>query len=172
MGCGWGEFTRALAGHEKETLFIALEKKLGRILSSARVGSQQGISNIRYMVLDVQWFFSGVFTDATFDAVFINFPDPWPKKRHHKHRFITSEFAEELVRITSRASLFTFATDNYAYAREVCNVFEKSPSWQNTVGAYLAVDRIPQRPVSFFESIHRNEGAPIYILRYKKIELR
>lgn len=120
------------------------------------------------MVLDLAWFFDGVFTANTFDLITINFPDPWPKARHRKHRFVSHEFAVSLYKICRPNALLTFATDNYAYAREAVTVFENSPHWKNFVAPYVAVDKIQGRPESFFEKLHRLEGAPIYILRYQR----
>lgn len=169
IGCGWGEFTRACAVQSPDTLIVAVEKKLARVLSSTRSQKQEGISNIRYVILDIEWFFAGVFAENTFDAVTINFPDPWPKLRHHKHRFISPEFAATLSRIARRGCRLLFATDNYLYAREAAATFENSEGWKNTVAPFIARGEIQGRPVSFFEGIHRREGAPIYLLEYRKL---
>lgn len=168
IGCGWGEFTRAAAAQIPDTLVIAVEKKLARVLSSGRTQKQEGLTNIRYVILDVAWFFDGIFADATFDNITINFPDPWPKLRHHKHRFISPEFAATLHQIARPGATLMFATDNYRYAREATETFEPGGLWQNTQTPYIARGHIAGRPVSFFEGIHRREGAPIYFLEYRK----
>ncbi|MBX3722646.1 MAG: methyltransferase domain-containing protein [Turneriella sp.] len=168
IGCGWGEFTRAMAAANPGRLTIAVEKKLARVLSCGRSQKHEGLENIRYVILDVAWFFAGIFADETFDAITINFPDPWPKARHHKHRFISPEFAATLSKIARPGCRLVFATDNYPYTREAAETFEQSPLWKNTEGHYLARGHIPGRPVSFFEQLHRNEGAPIYFLEYEK----
>lgn len=169
IGCGWGEFTRACAVQSPDTLIVAVEKKLARVLSSTRSQKQEGISNIRYVILDIEWFFEGVFAEDSFDAVTINFPDPWPKLRHHKHRFISPEFAATLSRIARPGAHLTFATDNYRYTREAAATFENHESWKNSVAPFIARGEIPGRPVSFFEGIHRREGAPIYFLEYLRL---
>ncbi|AFM10869.1 tRNA (guanine(46)-N(7))-methyltransferase TrmB [Turneriella parva] len=169
IGCGWGEFTRALAVQAPETMHIAVEKKLARVITSGKDQKRAGIANIRYLVLDVAWFFAGVFDTSQFDSITINFPDPWPKARHHKHRFISSDFVGELVRIAAERGRITFATDNYAYSREAMQAFEGEPRLKNIHGAYLAVSDIAGRPRSFFETLHRNEGALIYFLEYEKL---
>jgi tRNA (guanine-N7-)-methyltransferase len=110
----------------------------------------------------------GVFDATQFDSITINFPDPWPKARHHKHRFISPDFVGELVRIAAAGGRITFATDNYAYAREAMQTFEAEPRLKNIHGAYLAITDIAGRPRSFFETLHRNEGAIIYFLEYEK----
>lgn len=170
IGSGWGEFTRAYAAANPQSLTIAIEKKLARVLASSRQQSAQSITNIRYLVLDIAWFFEGVFAPEQFDAITINFPDPWPKLRHHKHRFISPEFAISLAAISRQGARLTFATDNYAYAREAMTVFEQCPAWKNSVAPWVALDRIAGRPQSYFETLHRNEGAPIYFLAYTHTE--
>jgi tRNA (guanine-N7-)-methyltransferase len=169
IGCGWGEFTRTMAKAEPQTLFVAIEKKLARVLRSSKIQKREGIANIRYLVLDIAWFFAGIFSAGTFDAVTINFPDPWPKARHHKHRFISPDFAETISHLARPGCRLTFASDNYRYAREVTGVFEQSGFWRNTIAPYTARGSIPGRPVSFFEEIHRREGAPIFFLEYEKL---
>jgi len=168
IGCGWGEYTRAYAQAHPDTLVVALEKKLARVMASSRTQRSEGISNIRYLVLDLAWFFDGVFAEDQFDAVTINFPDPWPKARHHKHRFVSPDFAESLSCITRPGARLTFATDNYPYAREAMQTFEASAHWQNAVAPWIAVGDIAGRPRSYFETLHRQEGAPIYFLQYDK----
>ncbi len=170
IGCGWGEFTRAMAALRPETMHIAIEKKLARVLSSGRDQKRSGISNVRYLILDVAWFFTGVFAPAQFNSITINFPDPWPKARHHKHRFISPDFVNELARIAAEGCHLTFATDNYAYAREAMQVFESAAEFKNMHGQYLAVANIEGRPRSFFENLHRNEGAIIYFLEYQRLK--
>jgi tRNA (guanine-N7-)-methyltransferase len=169
IGCGWGEFTRQWAEKNPETLVIAIEKKLARVLSSTRQQRKMNLQNIRYLILDIAWFFDGIFSADTFDEITVNFPDPWPKARHHKHRFISPEFAAEISRISRAGAIFTFASDNYRYAREAAEAFEQHPGWRNSIAPYAARPEIPGRPQSFFEQVHRAEGAPIYFLSYNKI---
>ncbi|GAB4427347.1 MAG: tRNA (guanosine(46)-N7)-methyltransferase TrmB [Turneriella sp.] len=169
IGCGWGEFTRAYAQANPTTLVLAIEKKLARVIASSRVQISEGLHNIRYMVLDLAWFFDGVFAESQFDTITINFPDPWPKARHHKHRFISPDFAESLRRVARPGARLTFVTDNYPYAREAMQTFEASEHWRNAVAPWLAVGDIPGRPRSYFETLHRQEGAPIYFLQYERI---
>jgi tRNA (guanine-N7-)-methyltransferase len=166
IGCGWGEFTRAFASQNSDTMVIAIEKKLARVISSGRDQRRERIANVRYLVLDVAWFFEKIFAFAQFDQITINFPDPWPKLRHHKHRFISAEFVAELSRLAAPDCRLTFATDNYPYAHEAMQAFEKANEWKNLNGAFCARSDIPGRPRSFFEALHRNEGAPIYFLEY------
>lgn len=167
IGCGWGEFTRAYAKQNPDTMVIAIEKKLARVISSGKTQERENIPNIRYLVLDVAWFFTGIFAAGQFDEILINFPDPWPKARHHKHRFISPELTAELARICRLGAKLTFATDDYAYSREATAVLEKSHPWKNTQGPYMARSELPGRPRSFFEQLHRDEGALIYFLQYE-----
>lgn len=147
-------------------MIIAIEKKLARVISSGKTQERENIPNIRYLVLDVAWFFSGIFAASQFDQILINFPDPWPKARHHKHRFISHPLTAELARICRPGAKLTFATDDYAYTREAAGVLEKSALWKNTQGAYMARSELAGRPRSFFEQLHRDEGALIYFLEY------
>jgi tRNA (guanine-N7-)-methyltransferase len=168
IGCGWGEFSRTWALTHPDTLLVAIEKKLARVIASSRIQRAQNLSNLRYLVLDVAWFFEGIFAAEQFDEITINFPDPWPKTRHHKHRFVSPEFAAALGKIARQGARLTFVTDNYPYAREAMQSFEKSAYWCNAVEPWIALREIAGRPQSYFETIHRQEGAPIYFLQYAR----
>ncbi len=168
IGSGWGEFTLQRAAQAPTELFIALEKKRKRVLRCVKRQQQQGLENIRWMVLDVSWFFQGVFTPGTFHSITINFPDPWPKLRHQKHRFMSQELLNTLTEISHCGALLEFATDFYPYLEEVLLLLEHNRFWRNVHGPGVILPEIAGRPRSYFEELKRSEGAPVYFLQFVK----
>jgi len=169
IGSGWGEFTREYAKLNPDQMIIALEKKKKRVVRSARNQKNEEIKNIRWMVCDIEWYFESIFQKESFNKVVINFPDPWPKTRHTKHRFFTKSFLNELLRITKTNAEIEFATDYWPYMESVCDLLENSGDWKNRSGAKVVLTEIPKRPVSFFERVKRMEGENIYFVNFSRI---
>jgi len=169
IGSGWGEFTREYATLNPDEMIIALEKKKKRVVRSARNQKNEEIKNIRWMVCDIEWYFESIFQKDSFNKVIINFPDPWPKTRHTKHRFFTKPFLNELLRITKANAKIEFATDYWPYMESVCDLLETSGDWKNSSGAKVILTNIQKRPVSFFEKVKRMEGENIYFVNFSRI---
>lgn len=168
LGCGWGEFTRTWAVENPDSLTIATEKKRGRLLSSAAKHINGHPTNIRYLTLNMEWFFEGVFSQNTFDSVVVNFPDPWPKKRHHKHRYFSADFIQNLAATMRTNAICEFATDSIEYMVYAANNLERSGEFENLEGKGVLLGEIPGRPQSYFETLWREKSLPVYFIRYKK----
>ncbi len=166
IGSGYGEFTRENALRNPAAGIIALEKKRHRIAGSIREQKVMGLQNIRWMVVDINWFFDEIFEDNSFDRIIINFPDPWPKKRHHKNRFISNALLSSLSRMSKPDALLEFATDYFPYLSDTLSILEISPQWKNMHGRGRILSTIPGRPVSFFEQQKRDENLPVYFLQF------
>ena len=168
LGSGWGEFALELSQKNPDSLYIALDKKKYRIKKSLKEQTQKKIPNLRWMVCNLEWIFNGLFEKESFDNIFINFPDPWPKSRHQKHRFVGPELIDELTCITKPGGSLEFATDSWSYIQDVLPVFESSVHWKNMHGKGVILPSLPGRPVSFFENLKRSEKENIYIIQLEK----
>ena len=170
IGSGWGEFTLANALKSPDIFTIALEKKKTRVLRSAKNQSKKDIENIRWMIIDIDWYFEGVFLAKQFDTIIINFPDPWPKVRHHKHRFIKPDMVKELARITKPGGILEYATDYWPYMESGLTLLESSEYWENIFFPLSVRPLIPGRPVSFFQRIKKEEGENVYFASLKRTD--
>jgi len=96
------------------------------------------------------------------ERAFINFPDPWPKLRHAKHRLVQAPFISVLAQTVQ--SRVTLATDDAAYREQMIQEFAKEPSWQREVD--------PQEDYgdSFFANLWKNKGRLIYYLQFVSAE--
>ncbi|MDH4262196.1 MAG: methyltransferase domain-containing protein [Spirochaetia bacterium] len=169
LGSGWGEFALEYAQKNPDHLYIALDKKKYRIKKSAKEQTRMNIPNLRWMVCNLEWVFNGLFEKESFDKIFINFPDPWPKSRHQKHRFVGPELIAELTSITKSGGILEFATDSWLYMQDVLPVFERSLNWKNKYGDGVILPALAGRPVSFFENLKRSEKENIYIIVLEKL---
>lgn len=168
IGSGWGEFSREMAARNSSLFMLALEKKKKRVYRSLKYQKERQLTNINSMVLDVEWFFSEVFAPAQFDHIYINFPDPWPKEKHHKHRFMTEEFCRELDHIAAPGATLEFATDYWPYMSEALQILEAHPHFENVNGPGRVLPGIKGRPETFFQRLQRSEKLNTYFAVFSK----
>lgn len=171
IGAGWGEFTLNVGeGLQKEgspTCIIAIEKRMGRVVKAVKEQKKRGVNNIFWLVLDIDWFFENLFVVNSFSKIIINFPDPWPKKRHQKNRFFSADFLDTLTRITFVGATLEFLTDYYRYAEQVLYTLEEDSDWLNrhTEGVFL--QNLSSRIFkSRFEKQKIKDGEHIYALEF------
>ena len=115
IGFGGGEHLVAQATAHPDHRFIGVEPFLNGVASCLRHIEESGAQNIRLHQGDARDVIARL-PDASLDRVYILFPDPWPKTRHHKRRLIQPEFLGDLARVMKRGAELRFATDwaNYA----------------------------------------------------------
>ncbi len=160
LGSGWGEVALELAEKNPSVLYLLLEKKIDRIKKTIRNSEKKDLKNIKIITVNFNWFLNEFLSENQFDEILLNFPDPWPKSRHHKHRTFDSVFAEKLSFLLKEGGRFRFASDHGGYARQVIRNLRKSIHFSPPQIKFQRDDI----PVSFFESEKRKEGKRIYFL--------
>ncbi len=168
IGSGWGEFTVALAKKDQRQFIFALEKKKKRVLRSEKFQRREFLHNIRWMVVDVIWFFDEIFLAHSFDKIIINFPDPWPKNKHKKHRLMDENFIHSLRYVTREEAVIGFASDSWSYIEDSVLHLESSARWANKHGKGVVLREVPGRIPSFYEKLQKKDGRNIYYLEYEK----
>lgn len=97
--------------------------------------------------------------------IFINFPDPWPKLRHAKHRIVRKEFLNELSKIVDSRGRATCVTDDPGYAREMVQQFAACPDWK----FLFNLNEWPEYGKSFFNDLWKKRGRNIHYVCHEKI---
>ena len=115
IGFGGGEHMAGQAGRSPTTLIIGVEPFLNGVASALRHIEDRGLTNVRVHQGDAREV-ARQLPDGCLDRVFILFPDPWPKSRHHKRRIVQPEFLVELARLLKPGGGLRFATDWAEYA--------------------------------------------------------
>ena len=115
IGFGGGEHMAAQAARAPQTLIVGCEPFLNGVASAVRHVAEQGLKNVRIHDGDARELVARL-PDACLDGVFVLFPYPWPKARHHKRRIIQAEMAAELARVLKVGGRLRFATDVAGYA--------------------------------------------------------
>jgi len=159
-----GETTVEIAKAHPEADFIAVEVHgpgVGSLLNRIEKESLSNIRVVRHDALDV---LELMIPDTSLAAIHLFFPDPWPKKRHHKRRLVQSAFAALAARKLAPGGILHAATDWPDYAEHMNEVFLKEPELEAASATLTA------RPVTKFEARGRRLGHPVRDLVFRRRE--
>jgi tRNA (guanine-N7-)-methyltransferase len=149
IGSGMGETTAAIAAANPATDFIAIEVHapgVGALLN--RIAAQQ-LANLRVLQHDAVEVLERTIPDGALAGIHLFFPDPWPKKRHHKRRLVQPAFAALAARKLAPGAILHAATDWQDYAEQMLAVFSAEPLLENTAAGFAP--RATARPLTKFE---------------------
>lgn len=167
IGFGNGDTLAELARRHPDEDFLGVEVHrpgVGRLLNALQAG---GLTNVRVACDDAVKLCSECLPDASLDAVLIYFPDPWPKKRHHKRRLLQPEFAALLARRLKPGGRLHFATDWEDYAAQALAVLAACPGLENTATGYAP--RPAERPATRFEQRGLKLGHAVFDLVFRRV---
>ena len=123
LGCGDASFLLEFAQQNPEKNFIGVERLLGRIAKLDRKGRRAGLTNLRGVRIESAYFLQYLLPPHSADAIHIYFPDPWPKKRHHKNRLINEEFPALARAALQPGGKVFLRTDDVPYFSQMTEVF-------------------------------------------------
>lgn len=161
IGAGDGQCTLALATALPDSGFVAAEvyrAGLGRLLQAV---NERQLNNVRVSDTDVIELLSVVPSDY-FDSAMIFFPDPWPKKKHHKRRLLKVAFLDQLAIKLKMSALLFIATDIEDYALQILEAIVASNQWINLAGNDRWGIRPLFRPRTKFEAKGIREGRSVF----------
>ena len=149
IGFGMGESTASIAQSHPAQDFLGIEVHTPGVGSLLRQIQDLELNNLRLIQHDAVEVLQHMIADACLDGVHIFFPDPWPKKRHHKRRLIQTNFVALLVSKLKPGGYLHMATDWQEYAEWVLEILRAEPQLANTVEDYAP--RPDYRPLTKFE---------------------
>lgn len=167
LGSGWGEVGIELARKNPNTGYILMEKNKDRLSVTVREIEKFQLKNIRIICCNFNWFLSELFLPNQFKQIILNFPDPWPKKKHWHNRTVNTEFISVLDYLLINRGKFVFATDHGGYGRKVIGIFRNSKLFKPVGSEYVFLRT--EFPISKFEREKRAEKKTIYYLEREKI---
>lgn len=168
IGFGDGEalVTNALNNPGADYLGVEVhEPGIGHLLLLLE---QAGAGNVRVIARDAAEVLPQLIADSSFDAVDLLFPDPWPKKRHHKRRLVQPPFVAEIARVLKRGGFLHVATDWADYARHTREVLAQAEDLLPVEAADLCHNPLALRPPTKFERRGRRLGHDVVDLFYRK----
>ena len=168
VGFGVGNFLIEMAIREPDENFIGIDfyhKGIRKVIT--RIGRYQ-VPNIRIVYGDAKEKLPILFNEAELSRIYINFPDPWPKKRHHKRRLIKPPFIENLAVKLKPGGEIHLATDYEPYAIEILEFFEVEPLLTNKSGYRTFLTQKEGTPQTKYEKKFINSGEKIFYLEFVK----
>jgi tRNA (guanine-N7-)-methyltransferase len=106
--------------------------------------------------------------DESISGVHINFPDPWPKRHHAKHRLMQLEFVNELYRVLKKEGVLTFVTDDAAYSEWTIKLMLQHQGFESIYESPFYSDSLPDYGTSYFDQLWREKGKIIRYHLFKK----
>ena len=129
IGFGGGEHLIAQACAHPDVGFIGCEPFVNGVAKTLAAIEQHGLANVRLRAGDARALIEAL-PDASLSRIFVLYPDPWPKRRHHKRRVISTEMIAELARAARPGAILRFATDIDDYAGWALSRFLDSPDFR------------------------------------------
>jgi tRNA (guanine-N7-)-methyltransferase len=163
VGAGKGSFLLWSAQQRPGANFLGVERKRFRLRRlDARI-LRLGLSNVRLICVEAGYLVERLIPDESVGAYHVKFPDPWPKRRHHRRRLFTAGFAGGLHRTLAAGGAVNIATDHAEYFRQIARVMRQCAGFVQAVP-----EELPDAARTDVERRLLAAGAPVYRCRFVK----
>jgi tRNA (guanine-N7-)-methyltransferase len=164
IGSGVGEATAAVAAAYPDHNVLALEVWRPGVADTLHQLDKVGATNTRLLSIDAVWALEHLIGEGELAGLLSFFPDPWPKKKHHKRRLVAPDFAAIVASRLAPGAVWRLATDWQEYADQMAAVLDAEPGLRGGV-----VERWSRRPATRFERRGIAEGRAITDLAYTRV---
>lgn len=158
---GNGAWIADCAFHDPESNWIAIEKRFDRVRKIWSKIKNLKLSNLLAVAGEGLTATEHYFKDESVDEIFINFPDPWPKKRHAKHRLVEPIFVEQMARILKPNAKVTIVTDDPDYSDIIVQEMNSAKGFVPNFGNPYFVLELEGYGTSYFDALWRKQGKQI-----------
>jgi tRNA (guanine-N7-)-methyltransferase len=169
IGFGDGEAIATSAANYGNLDYLGVEVHEPGIGHLLLLLEKAGLTNVRVIARDAADVLPQSLEDTSFAAVNLFFPDPWPKKRHHKRRLLQPPFVGEIARVLAPGGLFHFATDWQNYAEHARELLAGDARFEPVEPGELCDNPLAFRPPTKFERRGRRLGHDVVDLYYRKL---
>jgi tRNA (guanine-N7-)-methyltransferase len=166
IGFGMGRSLLQMAKAAPETNFLGLEVHMPGVGALLADLMDENLSNVRVISHDAVEVFKTMLTPGSLNRVQIFFPDPWPKKRHHKRRLIQESFVTLIADKLKQGGVLHLATDCQDYAEQMMQVLTAQASFVNKFGPGCFAPADVQRPLTKYENRGQRLGNAIWDLLF------
>ncbi len=129
VGCGHGHFLAAYAAAHPSQVCIGVDIASDRIARARKKAERARLANLHFLRTEASLFLEAMPSSVRIGTVFVLFPDPWPKLRHHKHRVLQPEFLESVARRAAGGCRLHFRTDFEPYYQDARATVASAPAW-------------------------------------------
>ena len=167
IGCGMGETTAVIAAAHPERDFLGVEVHAPGVGGLLKRIDEAKLSNVRIVRHDAVEVVDSMIPPESLAGIHVFFPDPWPKKRHHKRRLLKPAFVHALALRLARGGYLHAATDWEDYANEMLATFAAEPLLANTAAAFA--ERPAWRPQTKFEARGMKLGHAVHDVLFTRV---
>lgn len=168
IGFGRGEFLIELARAAPDVAHVGVEISWKRVHKQARRLANDTIRNIRLVHGTGEQAIAELFGPDSLEAVWINFSDPWPKKRHHRRRLVQAPLVAAIAQRLAPGGVLHVATDDVAYAEHIDAVLAAEPRLANAFAPDRWRSEVPGRAQTAYEREWRALGRPMHFWAYRR----
>jgi len=168
IGFGNGQTLTYMASQKPEANYVGIEVHRPGVGNALLQIEEQKLSNVRVICHDAVEVLNQSISDQSLSAVYIFFPDPWHKKRHHKRRLIQPNFVELLKRKLKTGGVLHYATDWENYAEHMMEVMKGIDGFENLAGQGKYSPKPEYRPTTKFETRGIRLGHGVWDMLFKK----
>jgi tRNA (guanine-N7-)-methyltransferase len=167
IGFGMGETTATIAQAHPENDYLGIEVHTPGVGSLLKQLADLNLKNVRIIRHDAVEVLQQMIASAALDGVHLFFPDPWPKKRHHKRRLVQAPFTALVATRMKSGAYLHAATDWEDYAQQMLQVLSADRALENTASGYA--ERPESRPETKFERRGLDLGHRVWDLVFRKV---
>jgi tRNA (guanine-N7-)-methyltransferase len=168
IGSGSGLHLLELAKRNPTYLCIGLEIRFKRAFKTGEKAERQGLANVLVLRTDAR-FLSAIFETNSVAGFFVNYPDPWDKRRWLKNRILNQDSLAQMHRLLKDQGLLRYKTDHQEYFESVCDLLDKD-NWEvvkhstDLLASRYTEENIPTE----FEYLFKSQNKPLYLVEAKK----
>lgn len=144
IGCGKGHWLSAYAAANPEELCVGIDLISERVRDSQRRAKNKNATNAHFVKAEALEFLEAMPSDTRLAKIFIFFPDPWPKERHHKRRLMQHEFLDYIRQFANAGTKLYFRTDYREYFDWTTEIINENSNWKITDETELPLEEVSQ----------------------------
>ena len=164
VGCGKGRFLTGRAAANLDCEFLGIERMLGRVRTFDNKARRLGLANAHVVRLEALYTFWYLLPAHHARTVYVFFPDPWPKRKHHSHRLFGPLFLSALWKRLEVGGRLEFATDHEEYFHVVEDCFAADARFARVAPRARGPEEWTE-----FETMFRNQGLPIHAAAWQSL---
>jgi tRNA (guanine-N7-)-methyltransferase len=168
IGFGSGDFLIETARRDPEGAYLGIEYSFKRVLKVARRLARSEIRNVRLVGIAAEWVAAEALEDESVATAWINFPDPWPRRRHQRRRIVEPRLVRMLSRRMMIGGSLRVATDDIAYAEVIRSVLAGEPLLENSYGPAPHRSEPPDGVSSTFRREWAAQGRTCFFFEYRR----
>mgnify|MGYP000996456536 FL=1 len=161
IGCGKGGFITRLAKENPDISYVAIEKLIDVLVLAAEKAKKEGLENVRFILGDAS-LLESMFAEGEIERIYINFCDPWHKKRHEKRRLTYRTYLELYKKLLKNNGWIYFKTDNKKLFEYSLNSFCENGFMLKNITLDLHNSEIKGNIMTEYEKLFSEKGNPIY----------